>query len=709
MSTPTNNLTISASDIAQLAGVGRSTVSNWRARHEDFPEPVAGSAASPRFDAAAIREWLTTYGKEVKGLSADRTLWSAMDAWRGAASPEELGSYTGALLTWRYVSDPDSPGFDGALPPETRWPHLRKDANMHDAHDVIDRMHRGMDAYQVAHPERAPLFESFTRGRGGTLRHEVERRPERLFRFLDALSSFEASRIGDVFVSFQDHLTTSARRGYDDFATSATLVELMTAAAKSVPGSVHDPAAGSGRLLVSVGSQGEDRVALTGQDISVDACVQANQRALVTGRDNVTVRVGDIFETDHFGQGLAQVVAIDPPYGISSHHYERLALDPRLRYGLPPKSSMDVAWLQLALWYLGPQGRAFVLQPPRTAYVSGAAGKVRTAMLKDDTVEAIVALPPGLASQTKIPLHLWVLAREKKVSNRGRVLLIDHSNTKDIDADAIAQALQDWRERTIVPTNFTAGAFTVAELLANEGDLTPQRWIASDEGAPDVEKVRGHVEALHRAAAEAKPLDKLTGASLTTGQQAPKLVTVSDLIKAGSLTWLKTRERLRGVTSSAKGTPVVTGGWISRAEKGEPQWINLSLLEHDPIITQPGDILVRITGDLAARVDAEGGRVLLSSSFQLLRVAGEVVRPEYLAEFLESNGNRKLAVGATIQRIRVQDMKIPLLPLEEQDRVLQRIAEIRRLQDAARAILQAADATREDLVEGIAAGTIKIA
>ena len=75
MSTPTNNLTISASDIAQLAGVGRSTVSNWRARHEDFPEPVAGSAASPRFDAAAVRAWLTTYGKEVKGLSADRTLW----------------------------------------------------------------------------------------------------------------------------------------------------------------------------------------------------------------------------------------------------------------------------------------------------------------------------------------------------------------------------------------------------------------------------------------------------------------------------------------------------------------------------------------------------------------------------------------------------------------------------------------------------------
>lgn len=100
--------------------------------------------------------------------------------------------------------------------------------------------------------------------------------------------------------------------------------------------------------------------------------------------------------------------------------------------------------------------------------------------------------------------------------------------------------------------------------------------------------------------------------------------------------------------------------------------------------------------------------MLLSGSFQLLRVTGGVVRPEYLAEFLASNGNRKLPVGATIQRIRVQDLKIPLLPLKEQDRALERIAEIRQLQEAARAILQAADTTREALVEGIAAGTIKI-
>lgn len=703
MSTPDSSLTITASEIAQLAGVGRSTVSNWRQRHDDFPKPVDGDAASPRFLADEIRAWLKANDKKIKDLPADSAIWSAVDILRGTATLEDIGGLIGSLIAWRYISDADSEGFDETLPDDSRWRRVR---NAVGSPELRHRIELGMHAYERSHPERAPLFGPFIEGRGAAVLDRMD--PRGLHAMIDALSSFPASSIGKAFIAFHERLTTSARRGYDEWATSAALVDLVAAAAEGIPGPVHDPVAGSGRLLLAVSSRGGDRSAITGQDINAGACTQANQRALVTGRSKVTIRCGDVFQTDYFEKGLAQVVVMDPPYAMSYHDHGRLYLDPRLPYGPPPKSSMDAAWLQLALWYLAPGGRAFVLQPPASSFQGGPTGRVRTAMLQDGVVEAVVALPGGLASSTQIPLNLWVLGRPNQGSDPASVLLIDQSQTKNIDPDAVAAALNGWRERRAVPTSLPAGAFTVAEILAKDGVLSPQRWVSSNTETPEAKDVFTHVENLHSAVADIKPLSKLTKEAFIPGGQVPKLITVSDLAKAGEVVLLKANERVREGDYDTAGTPVVSGGWIRGIEK-EPRRIDLSILEHPPVITEPGDVLVQNTGGLAARVDTVGGKVLLSPSFQLLRLRGNALRPEYLAEFLVTASNQRQSLGTTIQRIRVQDLKIPLLPLQNQDQAMERIGESRQLQAAARALLEAASTVRDSLVEGIASGVVEVA
>lgn len=700
MSTPDNTLTITASDIAQLAGVGRSTVSNWRQRHGDFPKPVAGSAASPRFDAAAVRAWLKLNGREVMDLPVDSAVWSATDLLRSVAAPGDYGLITGSLLAWRYVSDPSSTGFDKELPDDTHWPRLLKEPL-----DIIRTIERGMHAYEMAHPERRPLFGPFIEGPGIAI---LDRMGGGVHGFIRGLDSVPVSKIGEAFVSFQERLTTSARRGYDEWATSAPLVALLAAAAESIPGPVHDPAAGSGRLLLATGGKGEHRVALTGQDINAVACAQANQRALVTGHNEMTVRLGDSFHTDNFGQNIAQVVVVDPPYGMSYRDHRSLYLDPRLTYGPPPKSSMDTAWLQLALSYLGPGGRAFVLQAPGSAFQSGQTGRIRASMLKDGVVEAVVALPGGLASNTQIPLNLWVLARPHESADPSRVLLIDQSQNKEINAEGIAAALKEWRERQTVPVGMPAGSFTVTEILSDDGTLSPQRWIASAKDTPDVEDILTRLENLQAAAAAVAPLAKLAGGDVVPAKQAPKMISVSDLVRADRVALLKANKRIREEDYGPEGTPVVTGAWIRGAED-EPRRISLDIVKHEALITEPGDILVQNTGGLAARVDTAGGMALLSPSFQLLRLNGGVLLPDYLAEFLVTASNQRQSLGTTIQRIRVQDLKVPLLPLAEQARVMERITEARRLQAAARAVLEAASTVRDYLVEGIAAGAVEIA
>ncbi|MBB4919157.1 HsdM family class I SAM-dependent methyltransferase [Streptosporangium saharense] len=71
--------TVTAADIARMAGVGRAAVSNWRKRHENFPEPVGGTATSPAFSLQAVEAWLLEQGK-VEELPLRERVWQQIRA-----------------------------------------------------------------------------------------------------------------------------------------------------------------------------------------------------------------------------------------------------------------------------------------------------------------------------------------------------------------------------------------------------------------------------------------------------------------------------------------------------------------------------------------------------------------------------------------------------------------------------------------------------
>ncbi|MEU4643968.1 N-6 DNA methylase [Micromonospora sp. NPDC023814] len=103
MKTPT----VTAAEIARLAGVGRAAVSNWRKRHPDFPAPVGGTTASPEFDLIEVEQWLRGQGKLPQLSRADRL-------WQHLAAPKETPAAAlaavGALLLARHRGDRPTPG-----------------------------------------------------------------------------------------------------------------------------------------------------------------------------------------------------------------------------------------------------------------------------------------------------------------------------------------------------------------------------------------------------------------------------------------------------------------------------------------------------------------------------------------------------------------------------------------------------------------------
>ena len=74
--------TVSAADIARLAEVGRTAVSNWRRRYADFPQPVGGTPASPLFALTEVEAWLRGQRKLLEVPLAERA-WQELRARAG--------------------------------------------------------------------------------------------------------------------------------------------------------------------------------------------------------------------------------------------------------------------------------------------------------------------------------------------------------------------------------------------------------------------------------------------------------------------------------------------------------------------------------------------------------------------------------------------------------------------------------------------------
>ena len=123
---------------------------------------------------------------------------------------------------------------------------------------------------------------------------------------------------------------------------------------------------------------------------------------------------GDTFHNDRHPDLKADYILANPPVNVSDWRGELLKDDKRWKYGTPPASNANFAWVEHIVYHLAPAGVAgFVLANGSMDSNQSGEGQIRKNLIEADLVDCMVALPGQLFYSTQIPACLWFLARDR--------------------------------------------------------------------------------------------------------------------------------------------------------------------------------------------------------------------------------------------------------------------------------------------------------
>jgi type I restriction enzyme M protein len=171
-------------------------------------------------------------------------------------------------------------------------------------------------------------------------------------------------------------------------------------------GRVYEPAFGSAGLFIQSGRFVEEHggnakhLALYGQE--------NNQATWRIGKMNLAIhglagdlRLGNTLLDPKHKDLRADYVLANPPFNLKRWGAAQVARDVRWKYGSPPESNANFAWIQHFIHHLAPDGRAGFVMANGSLSVGGVEGAIREAIARDDLIDCIVALPPQLFFTTR--------------------------------------------------------------------------------------------------------------------------------------------------------------------------------------------------------------------------------------------------------------------------------------------------------------------
>ncbi|QSR35889.1 restriction endonuclease subunit M [Marinobacterium iners] len=360
-----------------------------------------------------------------------------------------------------------------------------------------------------------------------------------------SLSLHSKDILGHVYEYFLGQFALAEGKQGGQYYTPKSIVTLIVEMLEPYSGRVYDPAMGSGGFFVSSdkfieehakeqhydAAEQKKHISVYGQESNPTTWKLAAMNMAIRGIDfNFGKKNDDTFTGDQHPDLRADFVMANPPFNTKDWWSESLAEDARWKYGTPPKSNANFAWMQHMLHHLAPTGSmALLLANGSMSSNTNNEGEIRKRLIKEDLVECMVALPGQLFTNTQIPACIWFLTKDKsgkdgkKRDRRDEVLFIDARNLgymrdrvlRDFTADDIrkvADTFHAW-QRGEAYEDVAGYCATVdfQQIEKHDFVLTPGRYVGApdqeDDGEPFAEKMARLTEQLRVQFAESERLE----------------------------------------------------------------------------------------------------------------------------------------------------------------------------------------------------------
>jgi type I restriction enzyme M protein len=491
-------------------------------------------------------------------LGFEAEMFKAADKLRGNMEPSDYKHVALGLIFLKYISDAFEARHKALMtedpqaaedkdeyladnvfwvPKDARWSHLQANAKLPTIGTLID------DAMRAIEKDNESLKGVLPKDYARPALNKVM-----LGELIDLISGIalneegHASRdiLGRVYEYFLGQFAGAEGKRGGEFYTPRSVVRVLVEMLEPYQGRIYDPCCGSGGMFVQSEKFVQEHggrigdIAIYGQESNYVTWRLAKMNLAVRGIDSDIQWNNDgSFHKDELRDLKADYILANPPFNISDWGGDRLREDVRWKFGVPPVSNANYAWLQHIIHHLAPNGTAgVVLANGSMSSNASGEGDIRKAMVEVDVVDCMVALPGQLFYSTQIPACLWFLARNKNPGNgwrdrRGEVLFIDarklgvlvdrtRRELSDADVQSIADTYHAWRgERDADDYADVLGfckSATITEIAAHGHVLTPGRYVGAeeveDDGDPFEEKMPRLVAELRAQFSESATLEQ---------------------------------------------------------------------------------------------------------------------------------------------------------------------------------------------------------
>ena len=457
----------------------------------------------------------------VKKSELYSSLWKGCDALRGGMDASQYKDYVLVLLFVKYVSDkyagqknalldvPQGGSFDDMLA-------LKGDKEIGDkVNKIIAKLAEANELKGVI--DVADFNDPDKLGKGKDM-------VDRLTSLVSIFEGLDFGRnraegddlLGDAYEYLMRNFATESGKSKGQFYTPAEVSRIMAkvigiGSASRADQSIHDPACGSGSLLLKAhdeakGATGLD-LALYGQEMDNATSALARMNMILHDCPSAEIWQDNTLSSPHFKDAKTgalktfDYVVANPPFSTKAwsngfnpaeDHYGRFA------FGIPPEKNGDYAFLLHILATLKSTGKGAVILPHGVLFRGGAEAVIRKEVIRRGYIKGIIGMPANLFYGTGIPACIIVLDKEHAHARKG-IFMIDASKAFIKDGNKNRLREQDIHKivdtfNRQMETNGYSRMVPVSEISdpKNDFNLNLPRYIDSTE-PEDLQDIDGHL------------------------------------------------------------------------------------------------------------------------------------------------------------------------------------------------------------------------